>query len=110
MLYTSFVSWERGVKVTRNYVFSFELLIHLVLIFIKQYSDSMFFLPFFAAKLRIIPYLCEIDVRSPMEGDWGQNSIMLTGNSNAILCSFMYHTVKSTVLSIFISEHLIGCF
>ena len=25
-----------------------------------------------------------------MEGDWGHNSIMLTGNSNAILCSFIY--------------------
>ena len=23
----------------------------------------------------------------PMEGDWGHNSIMFTGNSNAILCS-----------------------
>ena len=28
-----------------------------------------------------------------MEGDWGDNFIMLTGNSNAILCLFiiMYH-------------------
>ena len=26
-----------------------------------------------------------------MEGDWGHNSIMLTGYSNAISCSSMYH-------------------
>ena len=26
-----------------------------------------------------------------MEGDWGHNSIMLTGNSNGIMCSFIYH-------------------
>ena len=29
-------------------------------------------------------------IHTRMEGDWGHNLIMLTGNSNAILCSFMY--------------------
>ena len=34
----------------------------------------------------------EVGDQSPiMEGDLGHNSIMPTGNSNAILCLFMYH-------------------
>ena len=37
----------------------------LSIIFIKQYSDSMCFSSISSLKLRIIPYLCEIDVRTP---------------------------------------------
>ena len=53
---------EGGMKVT-----SYQNVIRLtylrsVLIFIKQYSDSMCFSSIFSLKLRIIPYLCEIDV------------------------------------------------
>ena len=36
-----------------------------VFIFIKQYSDSMCFASIVSLKLRIIPYLCEKDVRTP---------------------------------------------
>ena len=36
-----------------------------------------------------------------MEGDWGHNAIMLTGNSNAILCSFMYHVSLLHAMSLY---------
>ena len=36
-----------------------------VLIFIKQYSDYMCFSSIFSLQLWIVPYLCEIDVRTP---------------------------------------------
>ena len=61
---------EGRMKVTRNkyiYIYIYLLLSYLlsVLIFIKQYSNSMWFSSIFSWKLWIIPYLCEIDVRTP---------------------------------------------
>ena len=60
MSYTTFGTWEGGWRWQ-------DIHTHLrsVLIFIKQYSDSMCFSSIFSLKLRIIPYLCEIDVRTP---------------------------------------------
>ena len=49
-----------GDKILKCYIFLRSLLI-----FIEQYSDSMCFSSIFSLKLRIIPYLCEIDVRTP---------------------------------------------
>ena len=49
-------------------LFFFLLLTYLrsVLKFIKQYNDSMCFSSIFSWKLRIIPYLFEIDIRTPI--------------------------------------------
>ena len=57
MSYTTFGTWGRGMKVTRNYCFLTYL--GLVLIIIKQYSDSMCFQSIFSWKLRIIPQILD---------------------------------------------------
>ena len=66
MSYATFGTCGRGdkdEKILKCYSFKFTYL-RSVLIFIKQYSDSMCFSFIFSLKLRIIPYLCEIDVRN----------------------------------------------
>ena len=63
--YTIYSPWGRGMKVTRNLKKILLTYLRSVLIFIKQYTDSMSFSSIFSWKLRIIPYLCEIDVRIP---------------------------------------------
>ena len=55
----------KGVEVTRNIYFLLLTYLRPVLIFIKQYSNSMCFSSIFSWKLRIIHYLCEIDVHTP---------------------------------------------
>ena len=65
MSYTTFGTWGRGMKVTRYQNVILLTYLRSVLIFIKQYSDSMSFSSIFSLKLRLIPYLCEIDVRTP---------------------------------------------
>ena len=66
MSYTQLlVLWEGGMKVTRYQNIILLTYLYSVLIFFKQYSNSMRFSSIFSLKLRIIPYLCEIDVRTP---------------------------------------------
>ena len=43
MSYMTFGTWGRGMKVTQNYFFQVLTYLCSVLIFIKQYSDSMCF-------------------------------------------------------------------
>ena len=74
-----------GMKVTRNYFFPFDL----VLIFIKQYSDSMCVSSIFSWKLQIIPYLCEIDVRTLPPFGPHKNDQIRTWCQNFINCSIM---------------------
>ena len=65
MSYTTFGIWGRGDEgdnILKCYTFD---LLCSVLLFIKQYSDSMCFSSIFSLKLRIIPYLCEMDLRTP---------------------------------------------
>ena len=64
MSYISFGTWGRGDegdKILKCYTLTY---LRSVSIFIKQYSDSMCFSSIFSFKLRNIPYLCEIDVRT----------------------------------------------
>ena len=70
MSFTIFGTGGRGmgVKVARNIFFLLLTYLRSVLIFIKQYSDSMCFLPFLAENYELyllMFYLCEIDVRIP---------------------------------------------
>ena len=54
-----------GDKILKCYTFDFLSYLRSVLIFIKQYNDSMCFSTIYSLKFRIIPYLCEIDIRTP---------------------------------------------
>ena len=63
VIYTTFSTWGRGMKVTRNYYYIFTFDLFTLSNNVLQTKQRFHvFSSIFSWKLRIIPYLCEIDV------------------------------------------------